>query len=44
MTTTITHWADVTNPATGQVSGRVALASERDAQYVISAAKTAFAA
>jgi malonate-semialdehyde dehydrogenase (acetylating)/methylmalonate-semialdehyde dehydrogenase len=34
-------WADVTNPATGQVSGRVALASERDAQYVISAAKKA---
>ncbi len=31
-------WADVTNPATGQVTGRVALASEADAQQVIAAA------
>jgi malonate-semialdehyde dehydrogenase (acetylating)/methylmalonate-semialdehyde dehydrogenase len=34
-------FADVTNPATGRVSGRVALASERDAQFVIGAAKRA---
>ncbi|TCO44007.1 malonate-semialdehyde dehydrogenase (acetylating)/methylmalonate-semialdehyde dehydrogenase [Kribbella antiqua] len=34
-------WADVTNPATGQVSGRVALASARDAEYVIGDAKLA---
>ena len=32
-------WADVTNPATGQVTGRVALASEADAQQVIAAAR-----
>ncbi|MBT0773380.1 CoA-acylating methylmalonate-semialdehyde dehydrogenase [Kineosporia sp. J2-2] len=31
-------WAEVTNPATGKVSGRVALAGERDAQYVIGSA------
>jgi len=36
-------WADVTNPATGQVSGRVALASERDARHVIDSAKKASA-
>ncbi|TCO14345.1 malonate-semialdehyde dehydrogenase (acetylating)/methylmalonate-semialdehyde dehydrogenase [Kribbella steppae] len=36
-------WADVTNPATGTVSGRVALASERDARHVIGAAKQASA-
>jgi malonate-semialdehyde dehydrogenase (acetylating)/methylmalonate-semialdehyde dehydrogenase len=36
-------WAEVTNPATGQVSGRVALASERDARHVIDSAKTASA-
>jgi malonate-semialdehyde dehydrogenase (acetylating)/methylmalonate-semialdehyde dehydrogenase len=36
-------WADVTNPATGRVSGRVALASERDARYVVDAAKKASA-
>jgi malonate-semialdehyde dehydrogenase (acetylating) / methylmalonate-semialdehyde dehydrogenase len=36
-------WADVTNPATGQVSGRVTLAGERDAQVVIGAAKKASA-
>ncbi|WP_116043326.1 CoA-acylating methylmalonate-semialdehyde dehydrogenase [Amycolatopsis palatopharyngis] len=34
-------WADVTNPATGQVSGRVALAGEQDAQHVIASAATA---
>ena len=34
-------WADVTNPATGRVSGRVALASERDAQFVIASAARA---
>src|SRR6476620_6475389 len=31
-------WADVTNPATGRVSGRVALAGARDAQFVIASA------
>ena len=35
------QWADVTNPATGRVTGRVALASERDAQHVIGAAAAA---
>ncbi|MPY99215.1 MAG: CoA-acylating methylmalonate-semialdehyde dehydrogenase [Actinophytocola sp.] len=35
------RWADVTNPATGQVSGRVALASEPDAKHVIASAATA---
>jgi malonate-semialdehyde dehydrogenase (acetylating) / methylmalonate-semialdehyde dehydrogenase len=35
------RFADVTNPATGQVSGRVALASSRDAEAVISAAHAA---
>ncbi|KRE95502.1 methylmalonate-semialdehyde dehydrogenase [Nocardioides sp. Soil774] len=35
------RWADVTNPATGQVSGRVALASEADAQAVIASASRA---
>jgi malonate-semialdehyde dehydrogenase (acetylating)/methylmalonate-semialdehyde dehydrogenase len=34
-------WADVTNPATGQVSGRVALSSPRDAAHVITSAKNA---
>jgi malonate-semialdehyde dehydrogenase (acetylating)/methylmalonate-semialdehyde dehydrogenase len=34
-------WANVTNPATGQVSGRVALASARDAAQVITSAKKA---
>ncbi|WP_244931134.1 CoA-acylating methylmalonate-semialdehyde dehydrogenase [Nocardioides sp. W7] len=33
--------ADVTNPATGQVSGQVALASRADADHVIAAAKAA---
>ncbi|MGB5934633.1 MAG: CoA-acylating methylmalonate-semialdehyde dehydrogenase [Ornithinimicrobium sp.] len=33
--------ADVTNPATGQVSGAVALADADDAQHVIAAARTA---
>ena len=33
--------ADVTNPATGQVSGSVALASESDAEHVIAAAANA---
>ncbi|MBL0746196.1 CoA-acylating methylmalonate-semialdehyde dehydrogenase [Nocardioides baculatus] len=37
-------WADVTNPATGRVTGRVALASEADAAQVIAAAKKASAA
>lgn len=36
-----TGWADVTNPATGQVTGRVALASEADATHVIAAASRA---
>jgi len=35
------RFADVTNPATGQVSGRVALASSGDAEAVISAAHAA---
>ncbi len=35
------RWADVTNPATGQISGRVALASEPDAEHVIASAATA---
>ena len=34
-------WADVTNPATGRVTGRVALASESDAAQVIDAAARA---
>ena len=34
-------WADVTNPATGLVSGRVALASDQDAQHVIASAARA---
>lgn len=33
--------ADVTNPATGRVTGHVALASEEDAQHVIAAASAA---
>ncbi|WP_442945375.1 CoA-acylating methylmalonate-semialdehyde dehydrogenase [Nocardioides sp. CCNWLW216] len=36
-----TQTADVTNPATGQVSGQVALASREDADHVIAAAKAA---
>ena len=36
-----TGWADVTNPATGQVTGRVALASEADATHVIASAARA---
>ena len=35
------RWADVTNPATGAVSGRVALADQADAEHVITSAKTA---
>lgn len=35
------RWADVTNPATGQVSGLVALASAEDASHVIGAAEAA---
>jgi malonate-semialdehyde dehydrogenase (acetylating)/methylmalonate-semialdehyde dehydrogenase len=35
------QWADVTNPATGRVSGRVALASRGDAERVIAAARKA---
>jgi malonate-semialdehyde dehydrogenase (acetylating)/methylmalonate-semialdehyde dehydrogenase len=38
------QWADVTNPATGEVSGRVALASRSDAERVIAAAKQAASA
>ncbi|WP_426243131.1 CoA-acylating methylmalonate-semialdehyde dehydrogenase [Nocardioides sp. LHG3406-4] len=37
------QWADVTNPATGRVSGRVALASRADANHVIASAKRAAA-
>ena len=36
--------APVTNPATGQVTGQVALASVEDAQTVINAAVAAFPA
>jgi malonate-semialdehyde dehydrogenase (acetylating)/methylmalonate-semialdehyde dehydrogenase len=32
------RWAEVTNPASGQVSGQVALASTADAEHVIAAA------
>ncbi|MQY28713.1 CoA-acylating methylmalonate-semialdehyde dehydrogenase [Nocardia aurantia] len=42
-TGTADNWADVTNPATGVVSGRVALANEADAQAVIDAAVRAAA-
>ena len=35
------RWSDVTNPATGQVSGRVALASQVDADHVIASASRA---
>ena len=35
------RWADVTNPATGVVSGRVALASTADAEAVIESARRA---
>jgi malonate-semialdehyde dehydrogenase (acetylating)/methylmalonate-semialdehyde dehydrogenase len=35
------RWADVTNPATGQVSGQVALASAADARAVIASANRA---
>ncbi len=35
------QWADVTNPATGRVSGHVALASSADAQRVIASARQA---
>ncbi|HCB06196.1 MAG TPA: methylmalonate-semialdehyde dehydrogenase (CoA acylating) [Nocardioides bacterium] len=35
------RWADVTNPATGAVTGRVALASRSDADQVIAAADAA---
>ena len=37
------RWAEVTNPATGVVTGRVALASEEDARHVIDAAARAAA-
>ncbi len=35
------RWADVTNPATGDVTGRVALADRSDADHVIRSAKAA---
>ena len=37
-------WADVTNPATGEVTGHVALASASDAQTVIESSRNAAAA
>lgn len=37
------RWADVTNPASGRVTGRVALASREDAEQVIAAAHAAAA-
>ncbi|ABW12533.1 methylmalonate-semialdehyde dehydrogenase [Parafrankia sp. EAN1pec] len=36
-----TRWAEVTNPATGHVTGRVALASSKDADHVIAVAARA---
>jgi len=39
-----TGWGDVTNPATGQVTGRVALASAGDAAHVIATASRAASA
>ena len=36
------RFADVTDPATGEVSAQLALASENDVQAVIAAAKAAF--
>ncbi|HYP94319.1 MAG TPA: aldehyde dehydrogenase family protein, partial [Mycobacterium sp.] len=56
MTNTITHWINnkafegsgstqpVTNPATGEVTGQVALATVEDARAVIDAAAAAFPA
>src|SRR6478609_3045956 len=56
MTNTITHWINnkafegsgstqpVTNPATGKVTGQVALATVEDARAVIDAAVAAFPA
>lgn len=38
------RWADVTNPATGEVTGQVALASASDAQTVIESSRIAAAA
>ena len=35
------RWADVTNPATGAVTGKVALADRDDADHVIASAKLA---
>lgn len=35
------RWAEVTNPASGKVTGRVALASRDDAEHVIAAAHEA---
>ncbi len=35
------QWGDVTNPASGKVTGRVALASRQDADHVIAAASRA---
>ncbi|WP_193605857.1 CoA-acylating methylmalonate-semialdehyde dehydrogenase [Nocardioides dongkuii] len=37
------RWAEVTNPATGEVTGRVALASAADAEHVIAGADRAAA-
>ncbi|WP_018156471.1 CoA-acylating methylmalonate-semialdehyde dehydrogenase [Demetria terragena] len=37
------QWGDVTNPASGEVSGQVALASSADAEHVIASAKVAAA-
>lgn len=39
---TSNNWADVTNPATGAVTGRVALANAADADALIASAKSAF--
>jgi malonate-semialdehyde dehydrogenase (acetylating)/methylmalonate-semialdehyde dehydrogenase len=35
------RWGEVTNPATGEVTGRVALASAADAEHVITVADRA---
>src|SRR5688500_14814007 len=39
---TSTRFSDVTNPATGEVSAQLALASEADVDAVVEAASTAF--
>ena len=40
-TGTSDRWAEVTNPTSGQVTGRLALASRSDAEHVIESARRA---